>query len=507
MEKKELVLELRNLSKSFGEVTANQCVSLSLYGGEILAVLGENGSGKTTLINMIEGIYCPDAGEIRIHSKPARIRTPEDAARFGIGVVHQHFMLVNRMDVVANVAICLKGRRKTRKTIRREILNIAEKYGFQIDPDKRIEDMSVSEKQTVEIIKVLMKGGDILILDEPTAVLTPQEAESLFAVLRTMKQNGKAILLITHKLREVLSISDEVYIMRKGRQVATVKTKNTTEHMLAEMMVGKRMTLSLECPKMKGKKKQIEVKNLVCRNQEGVPVIDGISFAMYSGEILGVAGIAGNGQKELCEALAGVSFAESGDIVYFNSEPISITRLDPMKRDKLGVRIGFVPEDRLGMGLIASADMTDNILLQYYRAGKSVFVNRKEAHRKAEELIEQLEIATPGASTPVRLLSGGNIQKVLLGREMKRNPKVLIVAYPTRGLDVHSSYAVYRLLNQEKQNGTAILFVGEDLDVLMGISDRIMVLSDHAISGIVKPKDTTKEKVGYLCVKAGEAGA
>lgn len=500
MARKDTVLKIENLTKSFGAVRANDHVHMELHKGEILAILGENGSGKTTLINMIAGIYFPDEGNIYVNEKPVCIKTPKDAYQLGIGVVHQHFKLVNRMNAVENIEICLNAKEK-KKAIRERMMALAEKYGFSINPDKKVCDMSVSEKQTVEIVKVLMKGANILILDEPTAVLTPQEAESLFQVMRMMKEDGKAIVIITHKLQEVLSISDTVLIMRKGMYVDTIETAKADEQVLTEKMVGRAVKLSLECPAVSNKKKLVSLKDVSCNDKMGLPILENISFDIYSGEILGVAGIAGSGQKELCEVLAGIERPKNGQVLYYDAKEQETVR------GRNNIRIGFVPEDRLGMGLVSSADMVDNMMLRSYREGKSFFINRKQPLLQAKELIEQLEIATPGVNTPVRMLSGGNVQKILLGREIKQKPELLIVSYPVRGLDINSSYTVYHLLNKEKQNGTAIVFVGEDLDVLMGLSDRIMILSDHGISGIVKTSETSKKEIGYLMTKSREGVA
>ncbi len=501
--KAESALEIENLSKSFGTVLANDHICMKFYKGEISAVLGENGSGKTTLINMISGIYYPDGGNILMGGKPVVIKSPKDAYALGIGVVHQHFNLVNRMTAAANIAIGMTGGIFINNNkIRKQICEIAEKYEFQIDPDKKIYDMSVSEKQTLEIVKMLIKGADILILDEPTAVLAPQETENLFRILKAMKNDGKTVIIITHKLQEVLQVSDKVFIMRKGKLIDTVKTSMADIPILTEKMVGHSVELSLERPEVKNKVKIISVQRLVCKDRQGFAALDNVSFDIYGGEILGIAGIAGGGQKELCEALAGVAYVESGRIIYYSTEgTIEIENRNPAAREKKNIRIGFVPEDRLGMGLIASAGMADNIMLRSYKSGKGIFVNRKKPREIAGELMGRLEIAAPGIHTPVRMLSGGNIQKILLGREIRQHPAVLIVSYPVRGLDINSSYTIYALLNEEKKKGVAVVFVGEDLDVLMEISDRLLVLANHTVGGIADPRTTTKEEIGLLMTK------
>lgn len=497
------VLRLQGISKSFGTVVANEKIELSLNEGQILAILGENGSGKTTMIHMISGIYYPDAGDIFVFGEKRKIRSPKDASDLGIGVVHQHVMLVERMTALENIAFCLDRKAYTSlHELRGRVSEIAEKYGFDIALDKKVNQMSVSEKQTVEILKTLVKGAKILILDEPTAVLTPQETDKLFEVLREMREDRKSIMIITHKLDEVMEISDDVYIMRRGRHIETVRTKDTCKEELANKMVGRKVELSIERPITNRDKTILDVRGLSYVDAQGQCRLQDVYFKLYAGEILGVAGIAGSGQKELCEVLAGMHFPTEGTIVYEGGEEkINIGRMRPDEREKMGIGIGFVPEDRLGMGLIASADLVDNILLREYAQQNKVFLSKKEANLTIRELIEQLEIATAGLGTPIRNLSGGNIQKVLLGRELKRKPQILIVAYPVRGLDINSSYMVYHLLNEAKKKGAGILFIGEDLDVLMSISDRLVVMADHGISGIVDPSASTKEEVGELMME------
>lgn len=499
----EVVLETKGLCKSFGAVRVNDNINLKLHKGEIMALLGENGSGKTTLINMIGGIYCPDSGEIFYNGVKVSIRSPKDADRLGIGVVHQHFQLVSSMDVVQNIEISLPDKSfKNKVEVRNRIKSIADKYGFNINPNKKICDMSVSEKQTVEIIKAVIKGAEILILDEPTAVLTPQESASLFQILRAMKGDGKSIIIITHKLQEVLDISDNVYVMRKGRYIDTLKTSETDENELAYKMVGKSISLKIERTKYLKPKKILSVDNISCCSDDDTIGLKNISFDLYAGEILGVAGISGSGQKELCECIYGIRDVTQGKIKYFAEEGIfDITNKRPEWRSKKKINFGFVPEDRLGMGLIASSDIVDNMMLKTYRNSTGAILHRKKSFDKAKYLLEKLEIATPGVHAPIRLLSGGNVQKVLLGREIADGRDILIVSYPVRGLDINSSYMIYHLLNEERKKGIAIIFVGEDLDVLMGISDRIMVMADHGVTGIVDAKTVTKDTLGALMIK------
>ena len=497
-------IELKNISKSFGSIVANKDVCLTVNRGEILSILGENGSGKTTLMNMIAGIYYPDHGQIFIDGKEVVIRSPKDALDYKIGMVHQHFKLVDVFSATENIILGLdEGKFNVKKSAER-IKKISEQYGFDIDPNKKIYEMSVSEKQTVEIIKVLYRGADILILDEPTAVLTPQETLKLFAVLRRMRDDGKAIIIITHKLHEVLSLSDRVSVLRKGEYIGTVRTAETNESELTEMMVGKKISLNIDRSEPVDPVDRLIVKDINCINREGVKLLDNISFTARSGEILGIAGIAGSGQRELLESIAGLQHLNSGEILYNNPKTGNQDNLrdkTPMQIRELGVRLSFVPEDRLGMGLVGNMDIVDNMMLRSYRKGKSAFLERKKPKTLAERVISDLEVVTPSANTPVRRLSGGNVQKVLVGREIASSPTVFMAAYPVRGLDINSSYLIYNLLNQQKEKGVAVIFVGEDLDVLLELCDRILVINSGKITGVVDARTSTKEELGLLMTK------
>ncbi|MFR5784314.1 MAG: ABC transporter ATP-binding protein [Acutalibacteraceae bacterium] len=497
-------IELKNISKSFGSIVANKDVCLTVNRGEILSILGENGSGKTTLMNMIAGIYYPDHGQIFIDGKEVVIRSPKDALDYKIGMVHQHFKLVDVFSATENIILGLdEGKFNVKKSAER-IKKISEQYGFDIDPSKKIYEMSVSEKQTVEIIKVLYRGADILILDEPTAVLTPQETLKLFDVLRRMRDDGKAIIIITHKLHEVLSLSDRVSVLRKGEYIGTVRTAETNESELTEMMVGKKISLNIDRSEPVDPVDRLIVKDINCINREGVKLLDNISFTARSGEILGIAGIAGSGQRELLESIAGLQHLNSGEILYNNPKTGNQDNLrdkTPMQIRELGVRLSFVPEDRLGMGLVGNMDIVDNMMLRSYRKGKSAFLERKKPKTLAEKVISDLEVVTPSANTPVRRLSGGNVQKVLVGREIASSPTVFMAAYPVRGLDINSSYLIYNLLNQQKEKGVAVIFVGEDLDVLLELCDRILVINSGKITGVVDARTSTKEELGLLMTK------
>ena len=605
-------IELVGITKLFGSVRANYNVNLDVEQGEILSLLGENGSGKTTLMNMLAGIYFPDAGKIFVNGEEVVIKSPQDSFKCKIGMVHQHFKLVDLFTAADNIilgekipkfsikakAAEIKEREKAeiealegdpeskeykkllnkikanaiRDTIAlpfvrigflsnnrvNELQKIANGYGFDIDLKKKIYDMSVSEKQTVEIIKVLYRGADILILDEPTAVLTPQEITKLFDVLRKMKASGKSIIIITHKLNEVMEISDRVTVLRKGEFVGTVKTSETNEKELTEMMVGEKVDLNIERNMPANPRPRLVVNNMTVINKENVKVIDDVSFTLNGGEILGVAGISGNGQKELLEGIAGLQPVNSGDIIFYNpkenkpitfyhndvksvrekaakgmfhypdgspvvlkgksakdikklvegeqilyykNEVIDLKHKTPREIQQLGIKLSFVPEDRLNMGLVGNMSITDNMMLRSYRKGNTIFTDRKRPKNLAEKIITDLNVVTPSSSTPVRMLSGGNVQKVLVGREISSSPKVLMSAYPVRGLDVNSSYLIYNLLNQQKEKNVGVIYVGEDLDVLIQLCDRILVLCGGKVSGIVDARKVTKEQIGLLMTK------
>ena len=600
-----IALEFVNISKAFGNKIANKNVSLELRKGEILAILGENGSGKTSLMNTAVGIYYPDEGQIFVNGEEASIHSPADAYNYHIGMIHQHFKLVDVFTATENVVLGLtkedykkqeeatrakedaklekikeEGREPTKEELKkhdkrikdsksyhledakRRIIKICKKFGFEVDPDKKVYEMSVSEKQTLEIVKALYKGVDILILDEPTAVLTPQETKKLFAVLRSMASQDKSIIIITHKLNEVLEISDRVSVLRKGEYAGSVVTKNTNEKELTELMVGRKIELNIERPDVVNPHERLFVNNLTYTNRENVKALDDVSFVARGGEILGIAGIAGNGQRELLEAIAGLIPLDSGyvifhnpkkdkpvtffhknvkqirelanegafydadtkekldlrhvsdkkikemveqeKIIFYEDEIINLKNKKPIEIRNLGIKLSFVPEDRLGMGLVGNMDIIDNMMLRSFRKGHSIFVNRKKPEHLAEEIVDELEVVTPNLKTPVRNLSGGNIQKLLVGREISSSPKVLMVAYPVRGLDIKSSYTIYDLLNRQKERGTAVVFVGEDLDVLLALSDRILVLSGGKVAGIVDARSTTKEEIGLLMTKSIE---
>ncbi len=489
-------IQMENITKSFGALKANEDVNLSVYAGEIHALLGENGAGKSTLMNMLSGIYTPDSGFISVEGKHVRFTSPKDSIGLGIGMIHQHFKLVDILTAKENILLGQKKKPGQKDNeLAKEIKALSDRYGLDIDPNKKVYQMSVGEKQTLEIIKVLYRGARILVLDEPTAVLTPQEINKLFRIMRNMKEQGCAIVIITHKLNEVMEISDRITVLRKGKSVATVITKEIEVPNLIEMMVGKKVDLEIERIPGPDLGERLVVDGLTVIDQEGKRALDNISFSLNGGEILGVAGVAKSGQKELCEAIAGLVPAAKGRI-YFHGDNI----LGKTPRDiiRLGIRMGFIPEDRLGMGLVGSMDIVHNIVLKDYQNQPGIFLKRGPCVEKANRIVEALDIMTPNVYTPVKKLSGGNIQKVLLGREIDSSPKVLITAYPVRGLDVGASYKIYELLNEQKQAGVGVLFIGEDLDVLMDLCDRMIVLCNGKITGIVNPEHVTKEDIGLM---------
>ncbi len=500
MDKNIYAIELENITKTFGSIVANKNINLNVKQGEILALLGENRSGKTTLMNMISGIYKPDSGSVKVNGVPVSINSPEDSKKYGIGMVHQHFKLVDVFSAADNIWMGTEGTGLLLKKDRYErISEISNKFGFDFNPRKIVANMSVSEKQTLEILRVLYYGAKIIILDEPTAVLTVQEIRKLFDVLRRMKAEGHSIIIITHKLNEVMEISDRVTILRKGEYIDTVNTSETNEQKLTDLMVGHKVNLNIARVETTFDRPLLEIRDLSINNDEGSKAIDNVNFYIRGGEILGVAGIAGCGQKELCEAIAGLRKVEGGQIIHKGD---NIVGLPPKAIIEKGIAMSFIPEDRLGMGLAPSLSITDNMMLKNYNKGKSIFVDRDSARVKAQEIIDKLGVVTPSTETPVRRLSGGNVQKVLVGREIDAGPNVIITAYPVRGLDINSSYAIYDILNDQKKMGVGILFVGEDLDVMLALCDKIMVLCHGKLMGVVHARKTSKEELGLMMTGA-----
>jgi len=497
-------VKMRNITKRFGSILANDKCWLDVYRGEILAMLGENGSGKTTLMNMLSGIYFPDEGQIYIDGRETVIRSPKDALALGIGMVHQHFKLVDVFTAAENIVLGLSEPYNLQKASEK-IREICDKYGFDVDPAMKVYDMSVSQKQTVEIIKVLYRGADILILDEPTAVLTPQETDKLFNVLRNMRNDGKAIVIITHKMHEVEQLSDRVAILRKGQFVGDMLTKDTNAQEMTNHMVGRPVKLDIVRNEPVNPQPRLRVEGLTVRSVEGILKLDNVSFTARTGEILGIAGISGSGQKELLEAISGLQPVVSGSITYMEDDgsETSLLGKDPLEIRRKGVTLSFVPEDRLGMGLVGNMDLSDNVMLRSYRDGRGLFTDRKAPHALAEKIVNFLDVVTPSIETPVRRLSGGNVQKILVGREISLAPSVLLTAYAVRGLDINSSYTIYDLICAQKAKGVAVVYVGEDLDVLLELCDRILVLCGGKVSGILDARATDKREVGAMMTKIG----
>lgn len=566
-------IRLEHITKTFGDVVANDDISFSIRKGEVLAILGENGSGKTTLLNVLGGIYRQDHGQVFINGEEAIILSPKDAYGYGIGMVHQHYQLVEAFSAIENVVLGLsrkellriydrfeeetpKGFRHTRlRDSAKHVLAMCERYGFVFHPEKTVSDMSIAEKQTLEIVKALFRGVDTLILDEPTAVLTPQETQHLFSVVENMRKDGKTVIIITHKLNEVMQVSDRVIIMRKGQYIDAIDTKNASESALAEMMVGKTIDLNIPRSDIPTTGERLVIDHLSVKNREGRLALDDVSFTLYGSEILGIAGVSGSGQRELLDAISGLAREKSGDIIFHNpkknrpvtffhkdikqiralsaqgklyfksgepadlkkfnnkqliqlvndeailfyeDEIMDLTKKTPLEIRNLGIKLSFVPEDRLGMGLVGGMSMVDNMLLRSYRKGKGKILKREKAKSIAEEVVVELDVKTPSIDTPISKLSGGNIQKILVGREIASHPKILMVAYPVRGLDINSSYTIYHLLDEQKKTGTAIIYVGEDLDAMIAITDRILVLCDGKVTGIVSSRHTTKEEIGLM---------
>ncbi len=493
-------IKLEGITKRFGSVVANDGINLEIKRGEILSLLGENGSGKTTLMNMISGIYQPDEGKIYADGKEVAIRSPKDAFDLHIGMIHQHYHLVDVFTAAQNIILGLDEDMDIKQT-NAKVKEICDRYGFDIDPAMKVYDMSVSQKQTVEIVKVLYRGAEVLILDEPTAVLTPQETDKLFAVLRNMRNDGKAIVIITHKLAEVMAISDKVAVLRKGKYIGTVNTSETSPQGLTDMMVGHAVVLNIDRPKYPDPVPRLVVSGISCKDNEGIEKLKKVSFEARTGEILGVAGVAGSGQKELLECLTGLYPMTEGSIEYIEPKDGSrkeLVGLPPKKIREIGVGMAFVPEDRLGMGLVGSMGMTNNMMLRTWRTGKSIFFNKKTPQATADRIWQDLEVVTPSTEFPVRRMSGGNIQKVLVGREIASEPNVLLTAYAVRGLDINTSYTIYNLLTEQKMKGVAVVYVGEELDVLLELCDRILVLCGGEVSGIVDARTTTKEEIGFM---------
>ncbi len=501
----EPIVEMRGIVKTFPGVVANDHINFEVRAGEIHALLGENGAGKTTLMNILYGIYQPNEGEIYIRGKRVEIRSPRDAMHLGIGMVHQHFMLIEKHTVVENIALGFATKFLfPTKEISRKIREFSEKYGLTVDPNAYIWQLSAGEQQRVEIIKALYRGADILILDEPTSVLTPKEIDELFSILKRMKEEGKAIIFITHKLDEVFAISDRVTVLRRGKVIGKLKTAETNKKELARLMVGREVLFRLEREAVKKGKTVLEVIDLYALNDKGLPALKGVSFTIAEGEILGLAGVAGNGQKELVEVLTGLRKAEKGKVLI---RGVDVTNASPRRIAELGV--AHIPEERLKHGLVPNMSVAENLILkQYYKQPycDKFFIDRKKVLENANKLIEEFNIMTPSPITPAKLLSGGNIQRLILARELAGSPDVIIAAHPTYGLDVGATEYIRKILLRERKRGSAILLVSEDLEEIMALSDRIAVMFEGEIMGILPAEKASLEDIGLMMAGAKRMG-
>ncbi len=492
------LLSFQNITKSFPGVLANDRVTLDIRPGEVHALLGENGAGKTTLMNVLYGIYQPEGGEIVLRGRPVRIRSPRDAIAYGIGMVPQHFLLVRRHTVAENIALGLAGTRAIfpgRRTSAR-IRELGERYGLAVDPDAPVWSLSVSEQQRVEILKALLRGAEILILDEPTSVLTPQEAQNLFTVLRRMKEEGHAVIFISHKLDEVLAVADRVTVLRKGRRVETIPVGQADKRTLARLMVGRDVEFHLRKSAAVGDGEALVLDDLWARNDRGLPALRGVSFAVRRGEVLGLAGVAGNGQREQVEVLTGLRRADRGVVRVLG---IDVTNRGARAIFEVGV--AHIPEERLRVGIVPPMTVAENLVLRQYRYppyARGPLLDLATIARFARQMIAEYEIATPGERTTARALSGGNIQKLILARELSGRPGVIIAAHPTSGLDVSATEQIHTILLRRREQGAAILLVSEDLDEVLTLSDRIAVMFDGRIMGIVSAAEAEREKIGLM---------
>jgi len=501
------VLELRGVTKTFPGVLANDHIDLTLNEGEILALLGENGAGKTTLMNILYGLYTPDEGEIYIRGEKVSIHSPSDAIARGIGMVHQHFMLVPVFTVTENVMLGNEATRSgiflDRAVVAERVREISERFGLKVDPDAHIEDLSVGAQQRVEIIKVLYRQADILIFDEPTAVLTPQEVDDLFEVIHSLVKQGKSLIFITHKLNEVMSIADRIQVLRNGKVVGTTTPDQSTEASLASMMVGREVILEVEKKPAKPGEVVLEVKDLLVRDDRHLLAVKGISFQVRAGEVLGVAGVQGNGQTELVEALTGLRKVEGGQVTILGQET---TTASPREITEVGS--AHVPEDRLRDGLVLTLSVADNLVLNtYYQPpfSKGMSLKREEINKAAEIRVEQFDVRTPSVSVPVSNLSGGNQQKVIVAREFSRPIKLLIASQPTRGLDVGSIEYIHKRIIEKRDEGCAVLLVSPELEEVMSLSDRIAVVFEGKFLDIMPAEQAKREKLGLLMAGVQES--
>ena len=503
----DTVVALKKITKTFPGIKANDGIDFELKRGEVHTLLGENGAGKTTLMNIIDGIYQPDSGEIEIQGKPVRIKSPVDAMKNGIGMIHQHFMLVASLTVLENVLLGLKSSQfyVNKKKVAKKITALSDTYNLGINPFTKIWQLSVGEQQRVEVIKTLFRGAQILILDEPTAVLAPQEVKATFEIYRQMVHEGKSIIFISHKLNEIMDISDRITVLRKGKVIGTVDKKNTSEKDLATMMVGREILFRLKRGPLNRREKVLRVENVKALNDKGLTALNGVTFDIHGGEIFGLAGIAGNGQKILSEVIAGLRKTTSGTIYISDKD---MTNASPKTIFEQG--LSYVPPDRLKVGLVPNLSSSDNAVLRHYNRepiSRNAFIDYGEVEKYTDRLIEEYDIKVPRKDAPVKFLSGGNMQKLLLAREISEKPKLLVVVHPTRGLDVGAMEFIRKVLLRERDNGVAILLISEDLDEIFMVSDRIGVIYDGRILDIVDVEQAKVEKIGLLMAGMKEKSA
>ena len=494
----EVLVHMSGISKRFPGVLANDNVDFSLKAGEIHALLGENGAGKTTLMSVLAGVYWPNAGTISIQGRKVSIQSPRQAIQQGIGMVHQHFMLVPSYSVAENITLGLdKPKFFLRKPdLEKEIILIAQRFGVQVDPQAKIWQLSVGEQQRVEIMKMLYRGARILILDEPTAVLTPQEVDELFSTLRQMAHSGHGIVFISHKLDEVMRIADRISVMRKGRRIATVLKSETNSEQLARMMVGREVLFNLEKKECQRGEKILRLEGVRSLSDKGLPALKDLSLEVCAGEILGIAGVAGNGQRELAEVVNGLRPLTGGKIFI---EGRDVSRAKP--REIIDQGVAFIPEDRKGMGIVSNLDLADNLILKSYRRSphsNGFFLRSRVIREETARLVKDFEIAAPNLETPAKLLSGGNAQRLILAREISGRPKLIIAVHPTRGLDVGATESVRKIILEQREAGAAILLISEDLEELLFLSDRLAVLYEGQVMGIMDPQEVAVEEVGLL---------
>ncbi|MBC7250160.1 MAG: ABC transporter ATP-binding protein [Anaerolineae bacterium] len=496
-------VEMRGIVKRFPGVLANDHIDFEVRAGEIHALLGENGAGKTTLMNILYGLYRPDQGQIAINGQVVAIHSPANAIRLGIGMIHQHFMLVPTLSVVENVALGLPSSRGfllDLDVVTERIRHLSQTYGLKVDPAAMVWQLAVGEQQRVEILKALYRGADLLILDEPTAVLTPQEVEELFTTLRRMAREGHALIFISHKLHEVLSISDRVTVLRDGRVVKTLPTAEATREDLARLMVGREVLLRVERPPVKLGDPVLRLEDLWADSDKGVPALRGVSLQVRSGEILGIAGVSGNGQRELAEVIAGLRPPTQGRIIIAG---VDTTGWSPERLLKHG--LAYIPEERMRDGVIRDFSVEENLILKNHTDrpyASGIFMNFGKIAEYADNLIANFDIRTPSRDTPLKNLSGGNIQKMVLARELSREPRVLIAAQPTRGVDISATEYIHRQLVAQRAKGTATLLISEDLDEILNLSDRIAVMYEGQIVGIVDQHEATVEQLGLMMAGA-----